>query len=698
MPPVNSLRILALLVIVGLNGCAQISVEDQAILSFTSALQSQDLGDLRAMTSETFQEKALRHTESLDDLKILRLPTDVPTVAKIEDVSPTEKNITVSPEGSARRLLYRLVLTDGQWVVDDIYMKQKQKGLKVTRSVTEQMDLLLSVREFLTVWDEGNRTDVVATTTPEFADILNELPPSTLANLTEQVTSGRSDRTAFRPEAQLDNDRAVVKLPRTNGELLISFNLLNEEWKVDDVGVISKAKGAANASVRRQAEILSSGLSFLNAYKRSDKNELGNLCTAKFYRGSLLPSDLTLQPLPAGDHLGPDLEIRSHDKQATIIVPHLDDVVKIDLVRDDELDDETAKGGYRVDDVTLFQTDGSQQRRLSSVFTSRARLLIFHNALQRQDLSLIRRMATNDFNERVWNQIDEELIQQLPLESIQAGFDTIEAAEFLGSVTRLTTKVGDETIVWILKDTNGKMTVDDIMQKSTIAPDSLKSRFEILVPAIRFAMKLHQGKVDQLVSVCSNDFNRLVWKHTQTVPHVEAPVARLLTSPLTKVQRQASRGQVALGSESYGAKIQMVEEHGHWVVDEVNLTTGLDTAQRSQLKHTYRHQLAVNSRRSSRSGNATAVAQLPDSKPIAKHLVSSAPAPTSKSRSALAATPARPKTVRTIDRQVVPAAFEFESDTAESNRVIHANHELPATNSSVDRVVDPSENPIAIPF
>ena len=194
--------------------------------------------------------------------------------------------------------------------------------------------------------------------------------------------------------------------------------------------------------------------------------------------------------------------------------------------------------------------------------------------------------------------------------------------------------------------------------------------------SIWVAMALHGGKVDDLVRVCSRDFNRLVWKHTQTIPNLGLPVTRLLTSPLTKVsQRTTARGLVQLGDQNWGARLHMVEEQGHWVVDEISLITGLEPTQRADLKHAYRHQLAVNSRRSSRSKKATAVAQLSDVPPTRRTQTPS----TEFDQTAQAQFESQPQSAAS---GVVPATFEFESDSR----------------PDLDRVVDPSQAPISIPF
>lgn len=169
-------------------GCAHV-VETRTIELFTKALESGDLDKLKSATSTAFETRALRQEAALEDLKLLRLPTGDLEIDDVEDVSPTVKRVTVMVGETKQKLKYQLKLDPQtkKWVVDDIYLKQKKDGVTATKSVTEQMDLLLSVREFLDAWKDGDRDDVLRTVTPDFADSLRPLPPAYLNRLTQQV-------------------------------------------------------------------------------------------------------------------------------------------------------------------------------------------------------------------------------------------------------------------------------------------------------------------------------------------------------------------------------------------------------------------------------------------------------------------------------------------------------------------------------
>ena len=72
------------------------------------------------------------------------------------------------------------------------------------------MDLLLTVREFVEAWANGDREQVLAVTTPKFRKTLNELPPSFLAQLTRQVSRGAPKSGKFHPQASIDDKTADI--------------------------------------------------------------------------------------------------------------------------------------------------------------------------------------------------------------------------------------------------------------------------------------------------------------------------------------------------------------------------------------------------------------------------------------------------------------------------------------------------------
>src|SRR5262249_28361303 len=84
----------SLIWVVGSLGCAHL-METKTIENFAATLEKQDLEAMKANVSEEFAGRALRTANALDDLKILRIPDSKISVVEVEDVSKTQKRVTV---------------------------------------------------------------------------------------------------------------------------------------------------------------------------------------------------------------------------------------------------------------------------------------------------------------------------------------------------------------------------------------------------------------------------------------------------------------------------------------------------------------------------------------------------------------------------------------------------------------------------
>lgn len=587
-------------------GCTHV-IEARAIEGFTAALDQQDLKALKAATSKAFENKALRLDDAVDDLNILNLPTGEVSIVNVEDVSENKKRVTVTAgkqgrkEGTGRRMLYTLTREDGthRWVVDDVYVKQKHNGVTAAKSVTEQMDLLLSLREFLTAWSAGGRDEALSVTTDELHDVLSDLPPAYFARLTRRVAGKTAPRTAFHPQAEMDQDVAVVRLPRDTGQMVLSFRMQNGTWKVSDAAVESPDKGRHIPSVLKTAAVIRTATEFLAAYGRADRSELARVCTNGLFRNALAHADLTSVNLPAGDVPSDKHEIHLEGQRAEFILPSEAEVVKISLVQGSgsrvQGPGKPSVAGpstFRVQDVTIYELHSQQEKRLSAVFTAQAVMRIFNEALAAGDLDMLRQTATPDFNKRVWSELTAESLHQMPLGPIAQQAQRVVSTNFSGAVTEITVLHNDRPVTYVLRDVDGEMYVDDVLMSANERPDSLKTTWELLIPAHKFATGIRSQQIEMLQRTSSDDFNRLVWRQLKQVPAIAFAVPRYLNAPLTSVEQREDTAVVVLGDDRGGAQVLLVKEHDHWVVDEVLLIAGPEPADRARLKQTVRTQLA----------------------------------------------------------------------------------------------------------
>lgn len=622
-------------------GCAHF-MEGRAIDRFAEALSEKDLGRLKNRSSTRFEQKALRLAEALDDFEVLHLPDGKTSVVKVEEVSESERKVTVEVGEGKKKLLYKLVREDGsgEWVVDDIYVRQKRKGLLAARSVTEQMDLLLSVREFLAAWDRGERGEVLAVTTPRLQKVLAELPPEYLTRLTRRVIGEKSERSDLRPKAELDGEAAIVTVSRSTGKMVLAFKQLDGGWKLDEAAVESAGDADHIASLMKLAAVLKSSSQFLTAYTSGDRKSLESVCTEKLYGESLAHADFRQVPLPAavplkiagedrasriddrdslaaskdaarssiGDRQSPaeasaNYEVKLQDRRADFIVKGRREWLKLSLVREDMGADAETPARYLVEEVTLYDVAGGEARRLSSVFTSQAIAQVFSEALVGGELTMLQKASTNDFNQRVWSRLDGRTLAGMPLPRLRAGvadaasvrhaFLRIVRSRYEGPVTEIEGVLAGVPVTFVLQDRGGQVRVDDVRVTSHQRPDSLKRTLELMIPVRRFAAAVADGDIPTLQRTSSKDLNRLIWKQTRRVPAAAILAPKHLNAPLNSIETRGEEVMVTLGDDQWGAKVKLVTEYGRHVVDDALLVAGPLPEQRAEIKKAMRIELAT---------------------------------------------------------------------------------------------------------
>jgi hypothetical protein len=578
-------------------GCSHF-VERRAIKAFTAAIEKQDFDRLLAVTSEDFEEKAMRSTDALDNLKIVRLPTGKSSVVRVEDVDETEKHVTVEVGKLQRKMLYKLEKDEktGKWVVDDVFVRRKKDGVAVSKSVSDQMDLLLTVREFVSAWGTGNREEVLDITTPELREALEPLPAMQLSQLTKRVASTKSKRSSFKPEAQMDRDVAFVTLPRATGKLVLSFQLIDGEWKVGDAAVESKGDSNHIASVRKSALALGAAVAFLDAYSSKDHTGLRTNCTQKFYRGSLARADLSTLKLPGVDQAS---NIKIQGERADFIIPGEEEIVRISMIRQEDPDDATVTAKYLVEDVAIFELDGGQEKRLSAWFTAHAAMRIFAESLAKADLPMLKQSSSADLNGRVWNRLSkEEAATLIPLAEIDDASPKVIAAVFEGAITEITVEQGKRAMTYILEVRGGELKVDDVLVPVVGRPNSMKVVLETMLPIRQFVAGATRNELASLQRASSRDFNRLIWQQLRVVPYMDRDMINLLARAPASIEESADGDFIVrFGTNSDGAAVRLESAVGRLFVDDVVMLRGKEAAPDNGLKQRLKTDLANGMRR-----------------------------------------------------------------------------------------------------
>jgi hypothetical protein len=577
-----------------LSGCANFH-ETRAIEAFTEALQQEDLDKLKDRSSSRFEQKALRLSESIDDFAVLRLPKGEVEVVDVNEVSDVEKRVTVKFENSPQKVHYRLLreADSRKWVVDDIYLKKKKDGIVSTKPVTELMDLVTTVREFLAAWSSGYRGDMLAVTTPELGEQLSDLPRPFLEHLADRVIGDRAGESRIRPEAQMDDDVAVVRLPRKSGQMIISFEKTDGRWLVSDLAVESRKDKEHVSSVVQFATVLGSAAKFLDAYNAGDKQRLAEVSAPSFFEHSLEPARLDTVTLPSSQNAAGDFQVKLENGIADFLIPTSTELVKLSFVRI-ESEDATERHRYQVEDVTLYELDGNEEKRLSALFLAHAMVELYAEALSMRDIQSVRLMSTPEFRERVWNLpgVDERLLMRLPLPEIENAVPRILTTVFMGPVTEVTVNQGSRALVYVLHDSDGELLIDDVQLPVVGRSKSLKTTLATLIPVYRFAHAIQTADRPQLQVLSSRDLNTTVWHAIEQVPVIGLNPAQHLQSPLTRMELSDRKAVLRLGDEQFGAQVLLLQEGGRYVVDDIRLISGPELQQRTDLKEAMKIEIA----------------------------------------------------------------------------------------------------------
>ncbi|GAB4150087.1 MAG: hypothetical protein Tsb009_24740 [Planctomycetaceae bacterium] len=577
-------------------GCAHF-MEAHAISRFAKAMEQKDMETLKLASSDEFQQKALRSAEALDDLKILHLPKGKTSVVKVsEGETPDEKKVTVEVGKTKKKLLYKLTRNPetGKWQVHDIYMKQKKQGLVTVRSVTEQMDLLITVREFLDAWNGTKRQKILEVTTPQLKKTLAELPDPYLTRLCKQIVGKKSRSGKIRPKAELDGSDAFVTLPRSTGKMVMSFRQIGGKWKLSDVAVESKGEKSHVPSVIKTATALNASLQFLKSFDAADKRGLAKICTPRLYRESLAHADLSAVKIQPVQNKLLDYDLKMQGNRGDFILRGPNEWLRISLTRNVKNKDADSPTEYLVEDVTIYKLNEKQQIRISSLFMAREVLRVFAKALAQQDRDVLRNLATSDFNQRVWEFADAGFIRSIVPSDLMRYPPVIKSTRFNGPVTQIVVRQGNRDLTYIIRDKSGRVRVDDILMPEPGLPASLRERFELQLPIYRYATAIQQGDISVLQRYSSKDFNRQIWKQTKTIPSAGLHAPRFLAMPPTSIIKNGEKTIVVLGDSTRGAKVLMTSEFSRPVIDDILLIAGVEPNQQARLKQTMRFQIQGN--------------------------------------------------------------------------------------------------------
>lgn len=594
---------------VTLSGCTTFLAR-QAIERFASGLEQQSLEQLKENASPGFEEKALRLPEAAKDLRILRLPKGKISVVSDEKLDEKTRKVVVEigEKSSARQVEYILKQEGqiGHWVIDDIILTQESGGgQEVSRTVTEQMDLLLTCRELLGAWREGTREQKLQFCTPELKGKLSKLPATWLDQLTVHVAGNGRDR-AFRPEARMNGERAVLALDHPDGNLILDFQQVPEGWQLNDAALEPSGKSTQDRAIRslqKFSQSLQLTASFLQAYAAQDRGSLKQCSSKGFFEKCLAGADLSDVPIPAELLEEKAYEVRQFKDRTEVLLGDGAITYMVTLTLPEESPGETVspERGQRISEVTLFEESG-EVKRISAMFLAHAVVDLYAEALASRDLKRIRELSSIDFNRRVWDHPSAKLLTIVPIPEVDVADLSVVSTTFRGDVTEVTVTQGGRALAYVLQQAGAWMVVDDVLVPAFARPTSLKTNLELMLPVYAFASAAHTSSLPGLIDTSAESLDRIVWKQIAEVPALAPQVANALVQPINSVQPGDPWSVVRTGDGSSGAEVRLVREGDRYVVATLALINGPEPGDRVELLKTLRDQIADGTLRPRRLG------------------------------------------------------------------------------------------------
>lgn len=573
----------ALLALGMASGCTNLLAR-RAIIQFSDSLASENFEQIKSTTSDQFEAKALRQPEALRDLTLMKLPQGNVKVLEVEPLTDTTKRAKVQigkDEEHSQVVDYTLTLDQEthRWVVDDVIVGQRDdRGQEIRRSVSEQMDLLLSCREFLDDWQDAPRTDKLAHCTDELFRELNTLPDPWLNGLIEDIM-GTDRRHSFRPDARLNGDRAVIRVPHPDGSLFIEFHQVANRWKVHNLAIEPKDEESTGVrSLMKLAQSLNQTSQFLNAFASGDKEKIKNYSSPEFYSRCLALGDFSRVEVPYTELTAAGFESKQYPDRSEILLESGTStyVVTLRMVDVTGADGKAELSENRVDEVTLYDLNGGGGKKFSAMLLSKSVINLFVEAIQERDTAKLKQLSSNDFNARVWDRDVARHFVILPYPNLGDAEPEVFATSYHGDIADVSVEINHVPMTFVLRLSQDLMVIDDVIIPNYALRPSLKENLELMLPIYEFASALHQQDLDTLVTQSGTGLDQIIWKQLNLVPEIARQLVRPMMSEVVGIEMTEEWTVVRTSDGQTTAEIRMIPEGPYFRVHDVILKNEAD--------------------------------------------------------------------------------------------------------------------------
>lgn len=587
------------------SGCTGLFTK-HAIERFAVSMQEQDLDKLKQSSSSYFEEKALRQEDSAKGLSMLKVPVGKLEIASIEELEDGRRKakVKVGEKDNKREIEYILTRDrqKGRWVVDDVIMTQDSgKGNVVERSVTEQMDLLLTCRELLISWRGTDRDEQLSFCDEKLQGHLRPLPPVWLDQLLKEI-AGPGRQQTFKPDARLNGNTAVVVLPHPNGSMYLELVRESDRWLLHDLAVEPKSKESTGIrSLMKMVSSLDMSAKFLQAYQEENRESLSRLTTRQLSKHCLIGADLKEVPLPATELLETGYEARQYTdgtstiKRVELLISKDSQTYMITLREEEvELEEKGMKTSQLlVDEVTIYENGSKDVKRLSSLFLTRAIADAYVKALVKRDVARLKEISSTDFNRRVWSRPESSHFAIMPEPALTEGESEIVSVTFRGDTSEVTLVQDGTPLTLVMNLANGWMVVDDVQMPALDRPLSMKTNLENLLTVHAFTTALNSGDLDGLIRHSADGLDRIVWRQVAEVPPLARQMIRPMLSEVVAIQVAEEGTYVRTSDGQIEAQVQLVREGDRVVVFDVTLSSNAVPDQQFALLGTLRQMIAA---------------------------------------------------------------------------------------------------------
>src|SRR5690606_17036224 len=167
-----------------------------------------------------------------------------------------------------------------------------------------------------------------------------------------------------------------------------------------------------------------------------------------------------------------------------------------------------------------------------------------------------------------------ELLNSLPLEEIEPESPRVVATVFQGAVTEITVTQGTRALTYVLRDSNGRMVVDDVLLPVVDRPNSFKQNLRALIPVYGMARAFFKQDLAAARLLSNRLINQQVWEPLEGFPDLGLDAVQHLTLPVTALTMTEDRADLTLGQGTLQSQLTLTRIDNRFVISEATFMTG----------------------------------------------------------------------------------------------------------------------------